>query len=168
MVLPLGIKISLMRLFGGDVVAYAPRFPVHGYACAPFILEAYDTHKTRFVSPVRFTDVLRISIWHHYAKVINSVIMLIAVYVIYQTVRPFAVRKQPGKPMRFVNFTFIPYRDVNAGVSRKIASLHGFGNAADPRKRACACVVAQNILKVVKSKFAHASYIYPEVTGSQA
>ena len=166
MVLALGLDIRLMRFFRRKEIAKPTGFAVDGNACAPLILEKDNANKPRFVTAIRAADILRISGWADYAKIAQSIIMFIAVYVVDKTLRPFSVRQQPRKPMRLVNFSAIADSDVFSGkVARGVARLNGLGNSFAPRQKPCFRVVAKNGLKMFGG---HVFNAYPKTTGGQA
>lgn len=102
MIFPLCLKVNLMRFFRSVVIAQPFGFALNGQTCTPFVLVPNNTHKTRFVSAVGFTHVLRIAIGKHITKICNSIVGLVAVNVVDKTFRPFAMRVQPRQSMRFV------------------------------------------------------------------
>ena len=166
MELALGLDIRLMRLFRRKIIAKPMRFAVDGNACPPFILERDNADKPRLITAIRAPNVLRVSSWIDYAKIAQSIIMFIAVYVVDKTLRPFSVRQQPRKPMRLVNFSAIADSDVFSGkVACGVARLNGLGNSFAPRQKPCFRVVAKNGLKMFGG---HVFNAYPKTTGGQA
>lgn len=136
MMFTLSLYIRLMRFFGGGEITQPVRFAVYGDAGAPFVLEKYDAYKAGFIPAVRAADILRVSRWIYHAKVAQAVVMFIAVYVVNKTVRPFTMRKQPSKPMRFVNLSAVADSDIFRGkITRGVARLNCFGNPFAPRQK---------------------------------
>ena len=166
MVLALGLDIRLMRFFRRKEIAKPTGFAVDGNACAPLILEKDNANKPRFVTAIRAADILRISGWADYAKIAQSVIMLIAVYMVNKTSRPFTMRQQPRKSVRFVNFSAIAYSDVSSGeVTGDVTRLDSFGNSFAPHQNPCFGVVAENGAEMFGG---HDFNAYLKTTGGQA
>jgi len=151
-------KIGFMRLFRRIVVSYAACLFLYRYACAPFILKFNDANKTRFVAFIGLSDVLRISVFKHFTKILKSVIVFYAVYVVYVLHRPRTCNVEPRQPMRLVDIAVDPYRYVaNAffAASSGISDMNAFSNAFAPRKQTCLRVVIKNLTKTVCGKFWH-------------
>ena len=166
MMFTFSLYVHLMRFFGRGKVAQPMCFAADRYVGAPFVLIKYDAHKTRLVSAIRFSDVFRVSSLVHYAKVAQAIVMLVAVYVVNKAVRPFAVRKQPRQPVRFVNFPAITDSDIFCcKVARNVVRFNRFGNPFAPRQKPCFRVVAKNGLKMFGG---HVFNAYPKTTGGQA
>jgi hypothetical protein len=92
--------------------------------------------------------------------------MLVAVYVVNKAVRPFAVRKQPRQPVRFVNFSAIADSNICRGkIARDVVRLNRFGNSFAPRQKSRFRAVVKDGLKMV---YVHVFNVYPKTTGSQA
>jgi len=145
MVFTFGRQIRRMGFFRGCKISEPLRLSVNCNAGPPFVLEEYNTNKTGFIAPVWFSDVLRISRGIHYAKVLQTVVVLIAVYVVDKAIRPLAMGKQPSKPMGFVNFSAIAYSDVLcAKIPRSVARFNCFGNSFAPCQNPDIGVVAKN------------------------
>ena len=164
--LALGLDIRLMRLFRRKIIAKPMRFAVDGNACPPFILERDNADKPRLITAIRAPNVLRVSSWIDYAKIAQSVIMLIAVHMVDKTLRPFSVRQQPRKPMRFVDFSAITDSDVFSGkVARNVAWLNSFGNSLLPCQKTSFRVVAKDGAQMFSD---HAFNAYLKTTKGQA
>ena len=112
MILTLCRKVDLMRFFGSAVVAQPFGLAIDGHACSPFVLKPNDAHKTRFVTAIGFTHVLRITICKYIAKVCNSVVGFVAVNVVNKPLRPFTMHMQPRQPMRLVDALCYSNSDV--------------------------------------------------------
>lgn len=162
----LGLDIRLMRLFRRKIIAKPMRFAVDGNACPPFILERDNADKPRFITAIRAPNVLRVSSWIDYAKIAQSIIMFIAVYVVDKTLRPFSVRQQPRKPMRLVNFSAIADSNVFSGkVTGGVTRFDSFGNSFVPHQKPCFGVVTENGAEMFGG---HAFNAYLKTTGGQA
>ena len=166
MVLTLGLDIRLMRLFWRKKIAKPMGFAVDSNTCAPLMLKKNDPDKSRFVAAIRAANILRVSSWIDYAKIAQSVIMLIAVHMVDKTLRPFSVRQQPRKPMRFVDFSAITDSDVFSGkVARNVAWLNSFGNSLLPCQKTSFRVVAKDGAQMFSD---HAFNAYLKTTKGQA
>jgi hypothetical protein len=166
MMVTFSLYVRLMRFFGCRKIAQPMCFAADSYACAPFVLEKYNTHKSRLVSAIRFSDVFRISSLVHYAKIAQAIVMFVAVYMVNKAVRPFAVRKQPRQPVRLVNFSAIADSNICRGkIARDVVRLNRFGNSFAPRQKSRFRAVAKDGLKMV---YVHVFNVYPKTTGSQA
>ena len=161
-----GRQIRRMGFFRGCKISEPLRLSANRNAGSPFVLEKYHADKTGFIAPIWFSDVLRVSRGVYYAKVLQTVVVLIAVYVVNKTFRPFAMRKQPSKPMGFVNFSAIAYSDVLcAKISRGVSRLNCFGNSFAPRQNPGIGVVAKNGAEMFGG---HSFNAYSKTTGCQA
>jgi hypothetical protein len=166
MMFTFSLYVHLMRFFGRGKVAKPMCFAADSYACAPFVLKKYNTHKSRLVSAVRFSDVFRVSSLVHYAKVAQTVVMFVAVYVVNKAVRPFAMRKQPRQPVRFVNLPTITDSNIWRGkITRDVVGFNRFGNPFAPRQKPCFRAVVKDGLKMF---YSHVFNVYSKTTGSQA
>ena len=165
----LGLDISLMRLFRRKEVAKPMGFAGYGYAGAPFTLEMYHADKPRFVSAVRAPDILRVSGWVNYAKIVKSIVMLIAIYVVDKALRPFAVCQQPRNTMGLIYFPFIAYSDIRGRkVSSFIADLNRARRPCNPREAARVRVVMKNGTEMLSSNVGHDLNVYSKTTRGQA
>lgn len=151
-------KIGFMRFFGRIVIAYAARLFVYGYACAPFILKFYYANKPRFISFIRFSNILRISVFKHLAQIFKSVIMFNAIYVVDIFYRPIFCHVKPRQPMRFVNFAINTYRDVSNAfffASGHVTNLHATSNSFTPFKQPRLRFIIKHLTKPFCGKFCH-------------
>jgi hypothetical protein len=144
-----------MRFFRRSVVSqpFGLAFVRHGGA--PFVLKKDDAHKTRFVSAVGFTDVLRIAVSQNYAQIGNSVVGFLPVDMVNQARRPFAVNVKPRKAVRFVDFA----ADTNSIVSNTlfnapgyVTRFYGFARPNKPNKYASFRVVTKHFFQVICRK----------------
>lgn len=162
----LSLYVHLMRFFGRGKVAQPMCFAANSYVGAPFVLKKYNAHKPRLVSTIRFSDVFRVSRLVHYAKVAQAIVLLVAVYVVNKTVRPFAVRKQPRQPVRFVNFPPITNSNIRSReVARDVVRFYRFGNSFAPCQKPRFRAVVKDGLKMI---YIHVFNVYLKTTGSQA
>jgi len=160
------LYVHLMRFFGRRKIAQPMRFAADSYARSPFVLEKYNAHKPRLVSTIRFSDVFRVSSLVHYAKVAQAIVLLVAVYVVNKAVRPFAVRKQPRQPVRFVNFPAIANSNIRScEVARNVVRFDRFGNSFAPCQKPRFRAVVKDGLKMI---YIHVFNVYLKTTGSQA
>lgn len=160
------LYVHLMRFFGRRKIAQPMRFAADSYARAPFVLEKYDAHKARLVPSVRFADVFRISRFIHYTKIAQAIVMFVAVYMVNKTVRPFAVRKQPSQPVRFVNLPAIADSNIRSRkVARDVVRFNRFGNSFAPCQKPRFRAVVKDLLEMF---YVHVFNVYPKTTGSQA
>ena len=152
MMFTLRLQICLMGFFGRSVITNSVRFSVDGDACSPLVLKPDHTQKPRFVAPIGSADVLRVTISGNNAQVAQPIIPFAPVNVINQTVGPYAIRVQPSKAMRLVDFLFNAYRDVTKFVrrSRDITNMNSFGGPCSPCKNSRVGVVVQQLTKVFR------------------
>ena len=166
MMVTFSLYVHLMRFFWRRKIAQPMCFAADSYACAPFVLEKYNTHKARLVPAVRFSDVFRISSLVHYAKIAQAIVMLVAVYVVNKAVRPFAVRKQPCQSVCLVNFSAVTDSNICRGkIARDVVRFNRFGNPFAPRQKSRFRAVAKDGLKMF---YNHVFNVYSKTTGSQA
>lgn len=158
MVFSFGIQIRLMRFFRRIVIAYAPRFFVYGYVCPPFVLKAYNAQKTRFVSFVRFTNVLRVAIFKYFTQIFKPIIRLNPVYMVYKFNWPFTCHIKPCQLVRAVNvFIYsnsnVPNTFLNA--TRNGTNFRTLSNPHFPNKNTCVRIVIQHFAQTVMRKVKH-------------
>lgn len=151
MILTFCFQVDLMRFFRSAVVAKPFGFSVDGHAGAPFVLKPNDAHKPRFISPIRFTDVLRVAVRKNISKIDNSIVRFVAVNVVNKPFRPIAVCVQPCQTMRFVHAS----RDADGNVpnpffnaSSNITSFDGFAGPRSPGKNTCVSVIIKRMFKL--------------------
>jgi hypothetical protein len=168
-------QIRFVRFFGGFKIPEPMRLAFVRYVCAPLVLKKYNSHETRLVAPVWFSDVLRIARFVYNSKVGKSVIVLNAINMVNKALGPFAGHVQPCQSMRFVNGAFVANGAVaNAffAAPRYVAFSHALGRAYFPRKDARIWTVGQNFAKFIDSHLCISSivskYIYPKTIGGQA
>lgn len=156
-------KIGFMRLLGGVVVSYAPRFTVYRNAGAPAALVRNDANETGLVSFVWAPYVLRISVCKHHSQVGKSVVVFDPVKVVYQPFRPCPGHVQPNQTMRFVNAAAQAYKNVAFVVRRAchIAYMHGLSYAFCPSKKTSGGVVIQYATNVVCGKIGNVHAVAP-------
>ncbi len=168
---PFNFQIRFVRFFWCIVIAYAPRFSIYGNACSPFVLEFYDAHKTRFVSFIGFTDVLRISVFKNFAQVCKSIVRFLTVYVVYKFNRPFTGHVKPRQPMRAVNaFVYSDSRIADAFLyaPRNVTNANTLGHSDFPCKNTGVRVVIKYFTQAVVRKVRHmrllCAYSFREIT----
>jgi len=144
-VLTFSRQIRLMGFFRGCKISEPTRFSVDRNARSPFLLKEYNADKPRLIAPVWFSDILRIARGVHYTKIVQTIVMFVSVYMVNKAVGPFTMRKQPSKPMRFVNFSAVTYGDVFcAKISRNVTLLNCFRNSFAPRQNPGFGAIAKN------------------------
>ena len=151
MIFPLCFKVNLMRFFRSVVIAQPFRLALNGQTCAPFVLKPNDAHKTRFVSAIGFTHVLRIAISKHIAKICNSIVGLVAVNVVDKTFRPFTLCVQPRQSMRFVYAFCNANRNVAYTLfcaARNVPRFNRPAWANSPSKNACIGGIIKHFLNL--------------------
>jgi len=156
-------KISFMRLLGGVVVSYAPRFTVYRNAGAPTALVRNDANETGLVSFVWAPYVLRISVRKHHPQVGKTVVVFDPVEVVYHPFGPCSGHVQPDQTMRFIKAAAQAYKDVALVVSRAchIAYVHGLSYAFCPSKKTSIGVVVQYATNVVCGKIRDVHAVAP-------
>ena len=158
MILSFGRQICLVCFFRRIVIAYAARFSVNGYARAPFVLKPYDTKKARFISFVRLTDVLRVSVLKYFAQISKPVVGFLTVYVVYKLNGPFARRIEPCQSVRAVNVAVNSNGCVSDAffyATRNIADANASSHTYFPREDACVRIVVENFAQTVVRKIRH-------------
>lgn len=153
-----GFQIGLMRFFRRIVIAYAPRFPVNSYVCAPFILKTYHAKKTGFVSFIWFANVLSIAVFAYLTQIFKSVVRFISVYVVNKFDGPVAGHVKPRQTVRFVNLPVNADSDVPDAfffAPGYVANMNAFSNALAPRKNTCLRAIVKNLAKSIQSNFRH-------------
>lgn len=153
-----GFQIGLMRFFRRIVIAYAPRFSVNSYVCAPFILETYNAKKAGFVSFIWLANVLSVAVLAYLTQIFKSVVRFISVYVVNKFDGPVTGHVKPRQTMRFVNLPVNADSDVPDPfffAPGYIANTNTFSDALAPRKNACLRVIIKNLAKSIQSDFRH-------------
>ena len=150
MMFTLCFQIRLMRFFGRSVITNPARFSVDSNACSPLVLKPDHTKKSRFVASVGSANILRVTVGCNNAQVAQPIVRLAPVNVVNQSVRPYAVRVQPSKAMRFVNFLFDAYCDVSKFVWRScdVSNMNSFSSSRNPCKNSRVRIVMQQLAKV--------------------
>jgi hypothetical protein len=168
-------QIRFVRFFGGFKISEPMRLAFVRYACPPLVLKKYNAHKTRLVTPVWLSDVLRVARFVYDPKVGKPVIVFDAINMVNKAIGPFAGHVQPRQPMRFVNSAFVAnsaVADAFFAAPRYVAFLYAFGRAYFPRKDARIRTVGQNFAEFIDSHLRVSSvvskYIYPKTIKGQA
>ena len=149
MMFTLGFQIRLMGFLGRCVITNPVSFSVNRNAGSPFVLIPDHAQKTRFIASVWPTNILRVAVRCNDAQIAQSVVVFAPVNVVNQSGRPFVVRIQPCKPVRFVNFLFDTYRNIAKSIRRtcNIADMNGFSGPHDPGKNSRIGVVMEQLTK---------------------
>ena len=95
----LKLQVSLMRLLGRVKTAFADAFAVHHDLDQPFVLVFANTQKTRLVGFSWFTNVLKIAKPGDLTEIFKTVVLLVAVFVIYVKRWLLSGHVQPRKTM---------------------------------------------------------------------
>ena len=163
MKLPFCFQVSLMRFFrrieSANVVSLAP----HGNACPPTIVDKNHTHETGLISSVWSTHVLGVARFINQSKIVQSVVGFVAVNMVNQTNWPTVVRKQPNKPMCFVNALANAHNDVALVIKTPchISNSNTSGNAFAPHKFASFRTVLQYLFNFFGGKIGVAHLASP-------
>ena len=142
-----GFQVRLVRLFGRQIIAKPTGFLVDGNAGSPFVLEPNHSKKTRFVAPVRSANILRIAIGRDNPQVAQPVVTFAPIYMVDNAVGPDAMRVQPSKSVRFVDFLFDAYRNVAKPVdyASSVANVYGFSGSRNPSKNSSVRIVVKKL-----------------------
>ena len=158
------VQIYLVRFFRRVVVAKPFRFSFYGHAGSPLILKPNNTHKTRFIAPVRLTNILGIAISKYVSQIIYPIIRFVSVNVVYKTCGPFALRIQPSQSMRFIHSFCNTDSDVTNTffyAPRDTARFNRFARANSPSKKPCGGIVIKRIFQLHNG---HKHYCPPVVS----
>ena len=93
-------QVSFMSLFRGVKSTLADSTPVCHYLNAPFALMRGHTKKTNFICFGWRSHILQIFKTCNLTQIGKTVVLFIAVYMIYMTARPFSRNVKPRKSMR--------------------------------------------------------------------
>jgi len=161
-------QIRLMRFLGRFKIAEPMRFTAYGDTSAPFVLEKYHANKTGFVPSIRLADILRVSGGVYHTKIAQTVIVLVAIYMVNKAVRPVSVSKKPRKSVRFVYSTFIAYCDIWCRkIACFIASFDRARRTGEPHQIARFGVVMKDGAKMFSGYVSHGVNIYPKIIKGQ-
>jgi hypothetical protein len=147
MMLALGNQVRLMGFFGRQIVSKPVGFFVYCNVGSPFVLEPNHPKKTRFVAPVWSANVLGVAAQINDPQVAQPVVTFAPIYMVDNAVRPDAMRVQPSKSVRFVNFLFDAYRNVAkpVGYASSVANVYGFSGSRNPSKNSSVRVVVKKL-----------------------
>jgi hypothetical protein len=147
MMLSFGFQIHLVRLFGRQIIAKPTGFLVDCDAGSPLVLKPNHTKKSRFVAPVGSANILRIAVSLNNSQIAQSIVPFAPIYMVDNAVRPDAMRVQPSKSVRFVDFLLDAYRDVAKFVcyASRVADVDGFGRSNNPSKNPGFVVVMKKL-----------------------
>ena len=95
----LKLQVSLMRLFGRVKAAFADAFTVHHDLNAPFALVCRNPQKARMIGFGRPAHILQIAKPGDLAEIFKTVVLLVAVFVVYVKRWLLSGHVQPRKTM---------------------------------------------------------------------
>lgn len=162
MILTFCFHIYLVRFFRRIVIAKPFRFSFYGHAGSPLILKPNNSHKTRFITPVRFTNILGVAVCKYISEISYSIIRFVSVNVVYKTRGPFALRIQPSQSMRFIHSLCNTDSDVTNTffyAPRNTARFDRFARANSPNKKPCRGIVIKRIFQLFNGQ----KHYYPPV-----
>src|SRR5574343_1733521 len=165
MVFTLRFKIYLMCFFGSRVIAEPFAFSVDGKSSSPLVLKPDYAHESGFIPAIWFPHILRVTVRHPISQICQSVIRLITVNVINQSLRPSSIGVQPRKSVRLINATFDTNRDITnlfSFASGNRSRFDGLASVNDPSKDTSLRVIFKDFTKVCLRKIDH--FIAPVMT----
>ncbi len=143
--------ISLMRFFGRIKAALANAFAVNHNLDSPFSLMSGHTQKTGFTGFCCYAHILQVTAPRYFSKIIESIVLLISVFVVNMTGRKRSGFIQPCETMR-EHFSIVNSDGPIACVcwtARKFADKIRSAIVSLPDKKPCVWVVLKDSAKMV-------------------
>jgi len=148
----LGFQVCLVRFFWSVKAAFAKAFSVVHDLHQPFALMSAHPKKTRGVGFFWFPHVLQISKSSYFSKILKTIVLLVAIFVVNMIGRKTSGHVQPSKPVRqhfFVVDGDCPIAHVG-GASSNFPDKIWAAFVGYPLKNAARWVVGQDRFDMVR------------------